>query len=169
LTLFLIEKKANLNVKNNLAEVPLFLASSSGNVNIVTSLIRAGCDCNAVTENGITPLLAAIDGNHIKVVTALLTNHKDEISHTANLADVNKGTTNGIMQSPLLFSVVKGKNEIAKILLDSGAYCNIIIATNPNNVNDGETLLEFAKRKRDYDMIQVLTNYTQCDPQIIRK
>ena len=175
LTQFLISREVDVNAKNKMGEFSLFLASMSGNVNIVTSLIKAGCDCNAVTSNGVTPLLAAIDRDHIKVVMALLTRHSSvsidqsfDENITTNVADVNKGTTNGIMQSPLLYAVVKSKSEIAKILLDSGSYCNIIIATNPNNLN-GETLLDYAKRKRDYDMIQVLTNYTQCDPDNIRK
>jgi len=186
LTNFFIEKGINIEIKNNDGVTVIYLASSIGNYDIVKSLMKAGCNVNSVIKEGkITPLLAAIDRNYPKVVNLLLTGYiESELLITSNLlndddlekkkinkaADPNQGAETKGLQIPLLTAVLKGYASIAKILLDNGAYCSIIIGKNSNNhFNDGETLIDIAKRKRDYDMLQILSSYSICDPELIRK
>jgi ankyrin repeat protein len=124
---FLIEQEVDINMKNHEGEFPLYIASSLGNSNIVAALLKVeSCDANAVVDAlGITPLLAAIDKNHVKTVLVLLKRNstaavsiEGEImgSATVNVVDVNKGSKEA-MQSPLLYAVIKNRSEIAKILL----------------------------------------------------
>ena len=121
LTQFLIEQEVDVNMKNHEGEFPLYIASSLGNSNIVDALLKVEiCDANAVGGTlGITPLLAAIDKNHVKTVLVLLKRNRTAVSIDGEImgrVDVNKGST-GAFQSPLLYSVIKNKSEIAKILL----------------------------------------------------
>jgi hypothetical protein len=72
------------------------------------------------------------------------------------------------MQAPLLLAVARGHSGIAGLLLQAGAHCNIVVATPSSKPNSGETLVEVARRKRDYDMLQVLTSFDACDPDVVR-
>jgi hypothetical protein len=105
------------------------------------------------------------------LITSNLLNDDDlEKKKINKAADPNQGAETKGLQIPLLTAVLKGYASIAKILLDNGAYCSIIIGKNSNNhFNDGETLIDIAKRKRDYDMLQILSSYSICDPELIRK
>lgn len=67
------------------------------------------------------------------------------------------------MQSPLLLAVVRGQIEIAKLLLDHGSICSVVIASkNQQGVLVQESLYEYAQRRRDYDMTQLLASYQSC-------
>uniref|UniRef100_H2L5A9 Regulatory factor X-associated ankyrin-containing protein n=1 Tax=Oryzias latipes TaxID=8090 RepID=H2L5A9_ORYLA len=70
---FLLEKGADPKTIARERESALTLASSGGYVDIVESLLRHGVDINTYDwQNGGTPLLYAVRGNHVKCVEALL-------------------------------------------------------------------------------------------------
>lgn len=135
------------------------------NTNINTNA-HTGIDNNNINSNSID---SSIDSSSIG-------------SSGSMKADPNKGLPNGgIMQSPLLFAVVRSRAEIVKDLLNAGAYCNVIVATPSSSKNnhqhrdrgggrqdDGETLVDIARRKRDFDVLQALMMFPQCDPDTVR-
>ncbi len=64
LILFLIEKQANVNARNNAGETPLTLAVNAQYEDAIEKLLFAGADPNIADNNGLTPLChAAISGN----------------------------------------------------------------------------------------------------------
>ena len=81
---------------------------------VVDSLIKSGAEVNAVDDFDHTPLLYAVQCNHITHVKAL-------ISAGAN---VNYETPME-QQSPILVASKNGNSEIVKILIDSGANLNV--------------------------------------------
>ena len=48
------------------------LAARNGSTNIITFLIRNGADINAQDRNGLTPLVASIDGQKQKLLPYFL-------------------------------------------------------------------------------------------------
>ena len=79
-------------------------------------------------------------------------------------ADPNKGMqgeTAGFLQFPLLLAVASNKAAIAAVLLRAGASCEATLAMGEN---DFVSLLGLAKRRRDYDTMQVLA----ADPTCVR-
>jgi len=156
----------------------LYLAVHSGNVKLVALLLLHGADPNdgLSPPSNVTPLLAAIDKGNTKIAIMLLNGVHNEVEKSGerrmNKADPNKGVGNGggsaggIMQSPLLYAVVRGRADIVKHLLAAGAFCNIIVATPSSPA--GETLVDVARRKRDFDVLQALMAFKNCNPEIVR-
>ena len=172
---------------------PLFLAVQMGNVEVASLLLAAGSNAdvqlyNARGREGITPLLLAISRGDVAMSRLLLV-HDDSLEAAGSncvapldsapgstassgvcesrvTADPNVGGT-GAMQSPLLFAVVRGQAEIAGLLLRAGASCNVLIQRSSGD-DSTETLVEFARRRRDFDMLQVLSRSDACNPETIR-
>jgi hypothetical protein len=44
----------------------------------------------------------------------------------------------------------------------------MIVSTSITDPNKGETLIEICKRNRDYDTLQILVSFNECDPDIIK-
>lgn len=176
----------NITVPNGPLQgaTPLYLASSQGHMDIVNYLLSQRADPNIpldFTIGGFTPLLSAIDRGHSKVVQALLLLDSSTVSRYYMQADPNMGSAQGqgFSQSPLLFAVIKGKSKIVKYLLDSGANCNVMIQTGKksnskdtpgtstsndavNQVMTNISLLDLARERRWYDMVQTLSHHPQC-------
>jgi ankyrin repeat protein len=107
----------NLNYSNVDGRTPLLAAASSGNVELVRFLLESGNDPNARDLNGWTPLAEAMFSN-VKGCLAVA----QELIHAG--ARVN--LTNG--RPPLALAVRLGKQDLVKLLIDSGADTN---ATDP--------------------------------------
>jgi len=74
----LIEHGANVNGKNNNDEIPLHIASSSGDVKSMIVLINAGSSIHAIDDQGRTPLIRAGHSTHaIEACKTLLDNKAD--------------------------------------------------------------------------------------------
>ncbi len=56
----LIEKNANIDIRDHIGQTPLIAACMKGNKNIAKILLSAGADPNAKDECNLSPLLAAI-------------------------------------------------------------------------------------------------------------
>ncbi|XP_070184012.1 serine/threonine-protein phosphatase 6 regulatory ankyrin repeat subunit C-like [Littorina saxatilis] len=68
----LIQLGVNAALRNNLGEIPLHAASSSGLVDVIVELITSGSDVNLASWQGLTPLCQAINSGSRNAVKTLL-------------------------------------------------------------------------------------------------
>ena len=158
---FLIDMGANVNVKNQSGEPPLFIAK---NKDIALLLIKNGADVNVKKKSGITPLFdwlynkdvaqvliehradinAKNEYGQTPLLRALMTNNKDVAQVLIEYgADVN--SKDNWQQIPLFWA---NNEDVAKLLIEHGAYVNA-------RDNSGKTPLFWAKNK---SVAQVLIN-----------
>src|ERR1044071_6146667 len=104
----------------------LLNAAFKGDLGEVNKLIKREADVNAVNSGGFTPLIAAAEKGHQKIVALLLT-HGAEVKQ----ATTDNGTT------PLLVAVEKGYRKIVGMLLTHGAFVK------PATTDNGTTPLSF--------------------------
>lgn len=69
---YLIQHKANVNVRDNKSITPLMLASQAGLVDAVDALVRAGARVDIPDTTGETPLIAAVHRRDVPVMRSLL-------------------------------------------------------------------------------------------------
>jgi ankyrin repeat protein len=105
----LIDKGADVNAKNNVAQTPLHIACQKGNKEIAELLIDKGADINSRLRNGLTPLHLAARGNHKDIVELLI----------AKGADLN--VKNNAGRTPLRIAMNQGHTEIIELLRKHGA------------------------------------------------
>ena len=68
----LIDKGANVDVRDKHGVTPLYEASGKGYTEIVKLLLNASADVNAAHTTGLTPLFWASENGHTEVVQLLL-------------------------------------------------------------------------------------------------
>ena len=68
----LLERGADVNVRDKNGNTPLQIAASGGNTNLVMLLIATGADVNSRADNGQTPLFAAVTSSQKEVVELLM-------------------------------------------------------------------------------------------------
>jgi ankyrin repeat protein len=68
---FLLERGADINVRNRFGETPLHLASFNGVLEVVRLLLEHGADEQAKNNDGKTPLQEAVEDGHDEVVELL--------------------------------------------------------------------------------------------------
>ena len=119
-------------------EEALLIAARAGNLKKVESLLKAGVDPNATSQNSYTALSYAAAGGHLEMIKLLLENG----------ADVNKQARH--MKNPL--SVVAGSShvEAARLLLANGAKMMV-------NAN-GSSVVHEAVIWRQPEMLKFLLN-----------
>ena len=131
----LIDHGVDINQFNERGENTLHIASSSGHLEIVDLLLKAGANPDIGTEVGYSsPLEVAVRDNHPKIVTRL-------IEAGANLA-VEDGTL-------LMIATARNRIEVAKVLIDFGIDINA-------KDSYGETALEKARKYRNVEMVEFL-------------
>lgn len=146
----------------------IYLAAASGNDVAIKILLNNGADPNIplnISVGGYTPLIAAIDRDHADAVKALLEPKIDVI-----MTEPNLGVGTSWTQSPLLYAVYKGNSIIVDYLLTAGADCNIKIAIGRRGSDvtlSTESLLDLSRRRRHYDVMQVLKNHKACSTMAI--
>lgn len=134
----LVEKGADVDVKNKYGATPLHIASIRGNLEIAQFLLDHGADVNAQVVNGLTPLNWATIHDHLAMVKLLLDHCADvNIQESESYAEHNFGYG----RTPLMSAVVACNTEIARLLLDNGADVSI--------KGRGLTALDFASTKKD--------------------
>jgi ankyrin repeat protein len=106
----LLERRAELEARNNDGQTPLALATLAGNEDAFRSLLAAGANIDTVDRHG-TPLVShAAATDRLPILRALL----------ALRADVNRSDYAGI--SPLMYAVREGPDpEVVWLLLRHGA------------------------------------------------
>ena len=110
---FLVDKGANVNVKDNIDWTPLHTAAVRSKIDVVQFLIEKGVDVNVKNSLGRTPLheAAGSDKPNIDVFMCLI----------ASGADVNTKDNEG--RTPL-HDAVMFNHKIVKYLIDQGADVN---------------------------------------------
>ncbi|XP_063408831.1 serine/threonine-protein phosphatase 6 regulatory ankyrin repeat subunit B-like [Mytilus trossulus] len=78
-------------------------------------LINNGCPINGANNNGETAVFCAARNGNFHMIQVLVDNKAD-----CNICEIKNG------HSPLFVACVKGYKGIAKLLLQSGANCNVI-------------------------------------------
>lgn len=118
---------------------PLYLASLSGNVDKVKTLIREGADVNAKTLLHRTPLHgAAMNGNPI-IIQILCDNHAE-----LNATELDKNWT------PLDYAIYYKNYRAAEVLIDNGAKIDIeVINIKMHNLSREEIKDLLKKKIRD--------------------
>ncbi|MBP6281516.1 MAG: ankyrin repeat domain-containing protein [Leptotrichiaceae bacterium] len=104
--------KEDVNPANNVSKEnskKLLLGIMSNKVNSLNGIDTATVDINYANEEGITPLIAAINNKNVELVKTIILNG----------ANVNKN--DAYKTSPLMYATYKGNLEIIEILLKNGA------------------------------------------------
>ncbi|CAF1008766.1 unnamed protein product [Rotaria sp. Silwood1] len=117
----LIEKGAQVNVKNRYGVSPLLLCAESGNRELVQALVKAGADVNITPQGelaeenflaGQTPLFGAAKKGHVEICEYLIENG----------ANVNAITMTGA--TPLYTATEEGHLDVVILLIRYGADVN---------------------------------------------
>ena len=102
---FLVEKDADINIKDKQGWTPLIWASWSGMDKIVDFLIKKGADINAKTDKGWTALMASSLRGYDKVVKILIDNNANKLEKN------NEGkSAKEIAEESLIMHPSKNKN-----------------------------------------------------------
>jgi ankyrin repeat protein len=137
----LIQKKAMVNMQDDLGDTALIIASSKGHLDVVQVLLNKGAEPNIQNVAGRTALRVAAENGHTTVVLALL---KQNVDLEVRDKDENK--------TPLLAAAMHHHTQVVKILLDSGA---------DPKVRDkyGHSPLIPAARSGNVEMVKSLISY----------
>ncbi len=163
MTLYLLKKGANVQVKNSKGWSALDLAKQKGNhqllqvlhqagsfknadliyaarigdVDWLAEMIKGGADVNAASDDQETPLLWACFNGHVKVVKILL-------DHGARVNDRSKEGW-----SALMAAAETGREELVKLLLEKGADIDF-------KTESGETALTLAEKNGFSNIIDAI-------------
>lgn len=105
---YLIEHGADVNFVSHRGETPILMASMVGSTETVGLLLEHGAEIEQ-EETPTTPLIMAVQGEHLDVVRMLLDNG----------ADPNASNRQG--QSPLQFASQAGNPQLIELLQEYGA------------------------------------------------
>ena len=109
----LIEKGANVNIKNNFGNSPLHFTANKNDEEMVQLLIKCidKTSINGQDNQGNTPLHNALENGYIKIAKLLIREG----------ADINIKNNSG--NSPLHFAVYENCKEVVQLLIEN--YANI--------------------------------------------
>jgi len=133
----LVERGANINIRNAKHETALHSAAISGSAEIIRILIDKGMSVDLTNEDDSTPLHFSAEYGNLEATKAL-------VERGVALNDIDKyGVT------PLLCAANKGKLEVFHYLTEIGADINI------RNVNSS-TVLHLAAVSGSVEIIKIL-------------
>ncbi|MBX2839971.1 MAG: ankyrin repeat domain-containing protein [Gammaproteobacteria bacterium] len=119
---------ADINAKGSNGWSAATIAGAKGQAEMLRWLIEAGADMDSPDVYRFTPLMRAVDNQHVESVQILLTQGKA----SANFKDESGNTA-------LHFAVANQQSEVIQLLLSHGA--------NPSDANrDGITPIDLAKQ-----------------------
>jgi ankyrin repeat protein len=137
----LIDRQANLQLKDCFGRDALCLASLKGHLEVVRALIQAGASINQRDVEGDTPLLMALSNTHKKLARFLIESG----------ADVNVQNNNG--RTPLMAAVEhRSYVDIVQMLVERGADVNAVS-------QDGDTAMTLADLFDNHKAIELLNRY----------
>jgi ankyrin repeat protein len=142
--LLLVEKGANINIRDDRSDNPLLYAGAEGMLDFVKASVAAGADTTITNRFGGTALIPAADRGHVEIVEYLLAHSDVDIDHVNNL-----GWT-ALLEAVILGDGGKNHQEIVKLLIEHGADVNLAD-------HDGVTPLQHAKNRGYREMVEALT------------
>ncbi|EKD55860.1 MAG: ankyrin, partial [uncultured bacterium] len=165
-----IEKTA-ATVNKLPADGDLFGAARANDTSEIAALLKSGINVDATNENGMSPLMCAVESESVEVVDLLLDKsdiealnnnginalgvavNKNNIKMVKRLIEKGGAAVNCLIykdnQTPLMLAVRKNQLEMAEYLLNKGA--SLRAAT-----TNGWTPLAFAVHKKDLETINLL-------------
>lgn len=133
----LLNRKHNVDVREQNGRTPLFIAASRGAEDFVDLLLRHDAKMNAVDKFGNTPLYYAAAGDHVGVVEILLE------------SGVNVNIQNRRGLTPLMIATSEGHLATVQALIDGKADPSLTDFT-------GRTAWEWAQRGNRRHVIRYL-------------
>lgn len=108
----LLVKGADVMARNSGGFTPLHAAAFSGSLPIAKLLLEKGAVLeDAANKSGVTPMMIAVEENHVELMEFLITKG----------ADVNRGEAHGY--KPMTRAFWKGNKESMQLLRRHGATC----------------------------------------------
>jgi ankyrin repeat protein/response regulator RpfG family c-di-GMP phosphodiesterase len=176
----LIAQNPNLDLANDKGETPFSAAVSGGNVEAVKLMMKANVDLNHQDNEGMTPVMRAIEKSQQQVTDLLLstanTDLDAEMSDLEQFSDViekvqgaakvqseekknfwvkSKTDLNKIDQkgnSALILAAANGLSDVVTHLLEAGADVHLKNA-------DGMAALDVANLKQNHEMIKLISKH----------
>ncbi|WP_346839239.1 ankyrin repeat domain-containing protein [Microbulbifer sp. SAOS-129_SWC] len=130
----LVKAGANVNLKDSHNRTPMMCSAGNGKLNEVKFLLKNGARCDGA-------LLAAVDGDHIKVVEFLISEEVD----LEEISDIGLTALTAACASS-----IKKSTAIALLLIDAGANVNFV------RESDEQTPLKFASGRSSLEVMQSL-------------
>jgi ankyrin repeat protein len=109
---FLLDNKANINLRDGAGRTPFMLAASSGHKAMIELLIERGAEVNARDLGGETALHIAAANGYVSVAESL-------IAHKAEVNARSKKEREGV--TPLHQAASQGRPEMVALLISKGA------------------------------------------------
>ena len=148
-----VNNVSSLSSINNSTARATHFAAAKGCMVSFKSLVKAGFGIKSEHERE-SILIAAIKYNRQAVVEYILEKYPVSLHYDAEQSQVT--------DNPLLYAVVQRRSEIVRILLDSGAECNIFVVLSSAPNADPSSLLDLAQQRRDFDTAKVLSLHPSC-------
>ena len=133
----MLEKKIDINYKNEIGLTALMAASFTSHVEIVQALLAKGANIDLRAKEGVTALIAASLNGHAEVIQILL----------AKGAKIDLRAKDGF--TALAMASEKGHTEVVQILLAKGAQIDL-------GSKDGVTALMMASQNGHTEVVQIL-------------
>ena len=138
MTAVLIRARADVRAVTRMGGyTPLHIASRSGKAVVVTALLKAGSDANALSEAGASPLHLAAGSGNVEAVTALI-----DRGANVNAREAQWG------QTPLIFAAAYDRAEAISVLLKRGADATVHTKS-VNLAEDGAREQAAARRRNE--------------------
>ncbi|KAK4161348.1 ankyrin repeat-containing domain protein [Cladorrhinum sp. PSN259] len=134
---FLLDRKADTEIRCKDGRSPLMMASWIGNTSVCRLLLDHGAQIEATSSTGTTALLFATAGGHVETCRALLDRG----------ADVE--TRGRFGRTPLIMAAEFDKIEVCRLLLDRNAQIEA-------RSSEGDTALSMAAHKNHLDICRLL-------------
>ena len=122
--IYLIEKKAEINKRNNYGETPLYSAIKTDGPDTLKLLVAYGAEYIIKDLQGNTPLHYCINRNAIKCASTLLETVAERSAQNGGNLAAFVDAKNLAGRTPLAVAASLNYDEVAKILLDYNANVN---------------------------------------------
>ncbi|MFD0589688.1 ankyrin repeat domain-containing protein [Paenibacillus sp. GCM10027627] len=139
----LVEKGADINIRDNRSDNPLLYSGAEGMLPFVQAAIAAGADTTLTNRYGGTALIPAADRGHVDIVKELLTTSDVNIDH------VNKLGWTALLEAVILGDGGAKHQAIVDLLIEHGADVNLADS-------QGVTPLQHAKNRHFENMANSL-------------